>query len=329
MNMVNEYGFQNGLSEVFPSQINMDITEVCNLACIHCPHPQFKQSKAYGKRMLPVELNHKMVDEVREAGRGHCQYIRYTSNGEPLVHPKAYEMLQYAVDYSGTYVSLTTNGTIMNEKKTKKLLDSGIHMIDISLDAINPETYKKIRVNGDYEVTNSNVLNLLDWVRKGGFSTQVVVSYVEQPANQSETAEFKKYWEEQGIDQTVIRKLHSASGHKENIAQQLKHKTQVERHPCAYPWQRLVIDAKGYLSFCPADWGYKSPIADFRNTTITEVWHGEFMQSLRHAHQQNDFSCHGFCGQCPDWQQVPWPHQSRNYATMINELKQDQKGNDH
>ena len=41
-----------------------------------------------------------MVDEVREYGKNITKYIRYTSNGESLVHPKSYEMILYAVENS-------------------------------------------------------------------------------------------------------------------------------------------------------------------------------------------------------------------------------------
>ena len=136
----NIYGFSGRLNNNFPSQVMVDITEVCNLGCIHCPHPSFKLSDHYSKRMLKPELNKKMVDEINKNGKGITKYIRYTSNGEPLVHPKSYEMILYAVENSGTKVTLTTNGTLLNEKKMKKLLDTGLHMIDISIDAFNNET---------------------------------------------------------------------------------------------------------------------------------------------------------------------------------------------
>src|SRR4030042_1863551 len=83
-----KYGFYDRLKADFPSQIIVDITEVCNLACTHCPHPEFRKSKQYGARFLAPELNKKLVDEVRDYGQGLTQYIRYTSNGEPLLHPK-------------------------------------------------------------------------------------------------------------------------------------------------------------------------------------------------------------------------------------------------
>lgn len=319
--MNEEYGFCDRLTENFPSQIIVDITEVCTLACIHCPHPQFKQSEHYARRMLSPELNKKMVDEVRTHSKGSCKYIRYTSNGEPLVHPKGYEMIEYAVNHSGTYVTLTTNGTIMNEKKTKRLLASGVHMIDISIDAYTAETYAKVRVNGDLEITRTNVQRLIRWIREGGFETKVVVSYVEQPENEHETLDFEKFWRGEGVSEVVIRRLHSAGGQITHVAEEMKQNNEEDRYPCVYPWERLVLDPKGFLAFCPADWGYSSPIADFHNISIKDAWQGEFMNNLRKAHLNNDYSCHHFCGQCPDWMQIRWPHQGRAYADLVGDLK--------
>src|SRR6188472_4143254 len=89
-NAATQYGFGGRLTQDFPSQVIVDITEVCNLACIHCPHPEFKKSEHYGARYLEPELNQKLIDEVKAYGPGGVQYIRYTSDGEPLIHPKGY-----------------------------------------------------------------------------------------------------------------------------------------------------------------------------------------------------------------------------------------------
>jgi MoaA/NifB/PqqE/SkfB family radical SAM enzyme len=317
-----KYKFGGSLTSEFPSQLIIDITEVCNLACTHCPHPQFKVSEHYGKRYLEAELNKKMVDEVAGDGKGYCQYIRYTSNGEPLIHPRGYELIAYAVENSGTFVCLTTNGTIMKEKKTRQLLDSGVHMIDISLDAHTPETYSKIRVGGDLNVTRENVLRLIKWVKETGADTKVVVSFVEQPQNTHEAKAFETYWKEQGASSVVIRRLHSAAGAVKDIAKAMRKKQTNERYPCLYPWERLVVDPKGLLAFCPADWTYSSPAGDLRTSTVKEIWQGEFMQKLRKAHLTNNFSCHGFCGQCPDWSQTRWPGQGgRRYADLVQDMR--------
>lgn len=319
-----QYGFYDRLSAKFPSQVIVDVTELCNLACIHCPHSEFKKSEFYGARSLEVELNAKLVDEVNKYGRNSTQYIRYSSNGEPLLHPQIYEMLEYAVCNSGVFTTLTTNGTIMNEKAMQKLLDLGIHMIDISIDAFSNETYSKIRVNGDLTITQYNILNLLEWTRKLCSKTKIVVSYVEQPLNMHETDAFENFWKNNGVDYVVVRRLHSAAGAVANVANDM-HRNNIteERYPCLYPWERIVLNARGNLAFCPADWKHGTTFADFRNTSIREVWQGEFYQKLRQAHLTNHYSEHFFCGQCPDWQAIRWPGRGRSYADMVQEFRSE------
>jgi len=315
------YGFGGRLAEEFPSQILMDITEVCNLACTHCPHPSFMRSEHYAGRHLDPALNEKMIEEVRQHGQGQTQYIRYASNGEPLVHPDGYDMIQAAVDHSNVYVTLTTNGKIMNEKRTQRLLESGVHMIDISIDAYKPETYAKIRVKGDLNVTRDNVLRLIRWVRESNAKTKVVVSFVEQPQNTQEVADFERYWKDQGAAYVVIRRLHSCSGAVEALADQRRAAlSKTLRRPCLYPWERVVINARGDLAFCPSDWVHGSYVADYRNTTIAEEWRGKFYQALRQAHLNNNYDQYAFCGNCPDWEATRWPHQGRAYADMVEEF---------
>jgi len=316
------YDFGGRLTKPFPSQVIVDITEVCNLACIHCPHPDFKKSEHYSASYLDPELNRKMVDEVRAHGQRLTQYIRYTSEGEPLVHPGGYEMIQYAVEHSGVYVTLTTNGTIMNEKRTRRLLAAGVHMIDISIDALSPDVYSRVRVNGDLEVTRGNVQRLIRWVRESGSGTKVVVSFVEQPQNAHEAAGFKAFWEGEGADYVILRRLHSAAGAVIDASRILREKHRGEsRRPCVYPWERVSLNPRGNLSFCPVDWVHGSEVSDFRTTTIREAWHGRFYEALRAAHLSNDYSQHAFCGQCPDWAETRWPHQGRAYADLVAELQ--------
>ena len=318
-----EYGFYGRLNANFPSQIIVDLTEVCNLACTHCPHPEFKKSEHYDARYLDVALNTKVVDEVRTHGIGRTQYIRYTSEGEPLVHPKGYEMIEYAVRNSGVFVTLTTNGTIMNEKRTRKLLDSGIHMIDISIDAFTPDTYAKIRVNGELAVTQGNVLRLINWIKESKSQTKVVVSFIEQAQNRHEAADFEAYWKDQGADYVVIRRLHSAAGAVIDIARIMRTQQAKEpRRACVYPWERIVLNPRGHLAFCPADWTHGSTVIDYATTTIADTWQGEFYRKLRQAHLTDKYGSHTFCGQCPDWKQTRWPAEGRGYADMVEEMKQ-------
>jgi MoaA/NifB/PqqE/SkfB family radical SAM enzyme len=316
------FGFYDRLKAEFPSQILVDVAEVCNLACIHCPHPEFKKSEHYTASYLDPALNTKLVEEVRNHGQGFTQYIRYASAGEPLVHPAIYDMLDYACARSGVMVTLTTNGTTMVEKRIERLITAGVHVIDVSIDALTPETYAKVRVGGDLNVTRANTLKLIEMSRQRRSRTKVVVSYVETPQNTHEAAGFDAFWKSAGADYVVIRRLHSCSGAKvEFAALRRKENLQVRRRPCLYPWERIVLNPRGDLAFCPSDWVHGSYIADYRGTTIKDTWQSEFYRRLREAHLSNDFSNHGFCGQCPDWRSTRWPDEGRSYANMMEEFK--------
>lgn len=266
----------------------------------------------------------KMVDEVRRFGGGRTQYIRYTGNGEPLVHPQIYDMLDYAVKNSGTFVTLTTNGKILNVERVKRLFESGLHLVDVSLDAVDAETYSKIRVGGNLRVSTQNVINLIKIRNETGNKTKVVVSFVEQPENATEVEEFHSFWQDQGADEIVIRRLHSAAAGVASIAENLwKETDKKDRFPCLYPWERILLNPRGELAFCPQDWTHGSKIIEYDSTTIKEVWEGSFYRELRRAHKCNKFEGFEFCGKCPDWLNTRWPGEGRSYADLVEEFRED------
>jgi MoaA/NifB/PqqE/SkfB family radical SAM enzyme len=316
------YGFYDRLTAEFPSQILIDASEICNLACIHCPHPTFKQSHHYTGRKLDPALNEKLVEEVRAHGQGCTQYIRYASAGEPLTYPAIFQMMDYAKRRAGVTITLTTNGKIMNAERIERLIAIGVDIVDISLDAYSPDVYARIRVGGDLHETRANVLHLIARAAETGGRTKVVVSYVEQELNRHETADFERYWKDNGARYVVIRRLHSCSGAKAELAATLRAgNDSVARRPCLYPWERIVLNPRGELAFCPSDWVHGSVIGDYRTTTIKEVWQGDFYRRLREAHLKNQFAEHRFCGQCPDWRSTRWPDEGRSYASMIEDFK--------
>jgi len=159
-----------------------------------------------------------------------------------------------------------------------------------------------------------------EWVRSE--YPQFTAHFVEQPQNSSEIGQFESFWKDQGADHVVIRRLHSCSGAKVELAQLRRAANQARevRRPCLYPWERIVVNARGDLAFCPSDWVHGSYVTDYRQTTILDTWRGEFYRRLREAHLSSEYAKHAFCGQCPDWAATRWPHQGRSYADMVQEF---------
>ena len=323
-----KYGFYGRLKKDFPSQIIVNITEKCNLSCIHCQHPQFVKSPHYHGLEMEDKINTKLVQEVCKEGKDITEYLRYTSDGEPLLHPKGYQFIQEAVQDSGVPVTLTTNGTRIDHEKIKSLIDEGLFLIDISIDAYSPETYKKIRVGGHLEKTKENIEKMIEYRNKTGSKTRIVVSFIEQPSNAHETKQFQDYWESHGADFVVIRRLHSNAGIIESLAEDLRKLTHNKlRKPCVYPWERICLKPDGTLHYCPASWTKEALIADFHTSSIKEIWTSAQYNELRKSHLNTDFSAFPMCDRCPDWIQIRWPDEGRSYANMIEDFSEKKEDN--
>jgi len=256
-----------------------------------------------------------------------CKYIRYTGHGEPFKHPHILEMLKYTKENLDIPVNLTTNGTMLTKDASLFLLETGINVIDISIDAYKEETYLAIRGADKLKQTAENVRELISLNKENNFDTKVIVSFIQQPLNSAETDDFKIYWTTEGADYVVIRALHSAAGEKCDVFQNdLTSATTEKRRPCLYPWERLILNADGYLGFCPADWKYKSQIGNFKDVSIKQAWTGEHMRKTRKFHLENTFAELELCGNCPDWKETNWPNSGRSYSKLMQDLTANAHG---
>jgi len=317
------YGFKGRLDETFPSQIMVDLTEVCNLKCTHCSHPEFKKSKFYHARNLHKSLNEKMVDEVRKEKTTKTQYIRYTSNGEPMLHPDFIQIILYAIKFSEVKVTVTSNGTIFNEN-IGQLFKDGLQLLDISLDANSDQVYKLVR-GGNFNKVKGNVLKFIELRNQLNSKTKIIVSFIEQEINKHELENFKDYWTSI-VDDVIVRRLHSNAGDDTSGLEKFYGNSiqGTSRRPCLYPWERIVLNARGMLSFCPTDWYGKSEICDYNYTTIKEIWQNNFYKDLRNVHLTNDYSNCSFCNKCPDWKFTRWPFQDgKSYADLVSKVSKN------
>jgi GTP 3',8-cyclase len=115
------------------TNLRVSLTPRCNLSCIYC--------HAEGEKNPEHEMD---ADEVREVMRVGAKFgirsVKFTG-GEPLLRNDLVEIAQGVPD--GMESSLTTNGTLLAEVACD-LKRAGLRRVNVSLDSLNHETYKKI-----------------------------------------------------------------------------------------------------------------------------------------------------------------------------------------
>lgn len=299
------YGFESAACAVFPTYVMFDITNVCNAACIHCPQsiraedggrPEFLGAREH----QTLEAFQRVIDECTEHD---VRFVRITADGEPLVHPHLFDMLEYARDRGVGPVGLTTNGSLVKEAQAERLLDSGLAMVDFSLDAVREETFQQIRVGLRYDRVRENVLRFLELRDARGADVKVVVSFVKQEANAGEVDEFRAAWEPL-VDEVVVREMISNVGL--NEPSQNLWPGWDQRWPCAHFFRRVVINHRGELKACPIDWEQKTVNAPISAQGVFEQWHGDFYWSHRMQHLNDAILPSSACSECPDWAGTPW-----------------------
>lgn len=320
MNSIGAFG--GYLSPDYPSHIVVDVTEFCNLACVHCPFVSVTKPRGKERHQLSPPLHTKLVKDIAENGKNSCRFARYSGEGEPLLHPHIMDFLR-EMSAVGVQTSLTTNGLLLTQERCEAIVAAGTTAVDISIDAFRPETYAKIRVGGELAVTQAGVKRLIATKRAAGSKMKIMTSFIHQEGNKGEDEDFKAYWQEQGVDLVFVRDLHSCAGNQKEMAQKMWACAPTPRTPCLYPWERLNLKPDGFVHFCPADWEHGSRVGDFRKQTMAEIWQGPEMASVRQAHLSNDFSACPLCGQCPDWSVIRWPWQGRTYASAMHEINED------
>jgi MoaA/NifB/PqqE/SkfB family radical SAM enzyme len=123
-----------------------ETTAGCNLECIHCR--RIDVSTQLMNDDLTTKESFELVDAIVEAGNP----ILVLSGGEPLFRPDIFDIAKYAVS-KGLTVALATNGTLVDEDMAKKIVDSGVSRVAISLDGADADTHDEFRkLKGSFEL---------------------------------------------------------------------------------------------------------------------------------------------------------------------------------
>ena len=307
---------QNSLQKFnFPSMILLDITNVCNLKCIHCPQPLLQNKKDFKVNHLPLTLLMKLVDELSTSD--YPSLLRFLGDGEPMLHPNIIEMIEIAKSKTKCVLNLTTNGIFLTPEKTDKLLEIGIDIIDVSIDALTKKTYEKIRKGGSFETLMFNLFYLLNKINKIKSKTKIIVSFIKQNENNFELESFISYWETL-VNYVIIRNLHSANNLIKKEESILRNNlSQTDRYPCPHLWKRLHIDFKGNVKFCATDWGIGSIIGNIKNKSLSSIWRSESMNDLRKSHMNNAIKDDSICNKCTDWASTKWDW---GYERLVDKL---------
>jgi len=154
--------------------LRVSVTDRCNFRCTYCMPAKGSPYKEH-KDILRFE---EIVEVIKTGVDLGINKVRFTG-GEPLVRKGFIELVrQVAAIEEITDIGLTTNGVLL-PKYAKELKEAGLHRVNISLDTLDAEKFRKITrvgelqdvLNGIQAAKNADLLPIkINFVRMKGFN---------------------------------------------------------------------------------------------------------------------------------------------------------------
>ena len=165
------------------SYLRVSITDRCNYRCIYCqPERQFEFISH--EEILRYEEIVEIVQEAVELG---ITKVRITG-GEPLVREGIVDFIRQLKKIDKLEdISLTTNGFFLSEY-AEKLKAAGLNRVNISLDSLQEEKYRRIARAGSLK----KVLKGIDSAFKAGLLPIKINTVVMKGINDDEIDDFVK-----------------------------------------------------------------------------------------------------------------------------------------
>ena len=124
--------------------ISWNVTRRCDLACSHCYLPAVTEKEALiasSSNELTTKEAFLLIDQIAHVNP---EVMLILSGGEPLLREDIFDLSRYATG-KGMMVVVGSNGLLIDDAAAKKLRQSGVSGISISLDSASPEIHDSVR----------------------------------------------------------------------------------------------------------------------------------------------------------------------------------------
>ncbi|MBH1985711.1 MAG: GTP 3',8-cyclase MoaA [Burkholderiales bacterium] len=186
------------------ADLRISVTDRCNFRCTYCmPRATFGRHH----RFLAHEalLSFEEITRVAAASmRLGVRKLRLTG-GEPLLRKDIERLIAQlaslrTLDGRPPELTLTTNGVLLT-RKAQALKDAGLTRITVSLDALDPATFKRM---SDSEVSVNEVLDGIDAAQRVGLAPLKVNMVVQKGVNDGEIIPMARHFRGTGIELRFI-----------------------------------------------------------------------------------------------------------------------------
>lgn len=286
-----------------PYVLFVDPSSACNFACTFCPTGDSELIKSIGRHIgsLSFEDFEKIIADAAEFP-DKMKVLRLYKDGEPLVNKRLPAMIRLARESKlFDKIDTTTNGALLTELKSEELINSGIDLINISIDGLDAEQFlhfTKARVDYTKFVNNIKYLNEI----KG--NCKIIVKTTSEIIGKDREQEFfgtfGNYCDKIYVENTSPCWPNFDVEERMNIkiTKGLYGNEIIEQTACPYIFYSISVNSDMKVSACFVDWERDLIVGNLRANSLKEIWESAELNAHRLAHLSGKRKEHKTCGGC-------------------------------
>ena len=309
-----------------PFSAHIDVCSVCNFKCSFCFQADYEGMKDVGLKLGLMELNlfKKIVDDL-------CKFpqklskIKIGNHGEPTLHKLLPTFIKYARSKDvAKIIEVFTNGSKLEPKLNKELVDSGLQRINISLEGLTSERYNEIAgFKMDMDKLFDNIKNLYDYKNLVKSNLIIYIKIVDQASALNKKDDriftftkkerdyfFNRYSpiSDEIYIESIVPQWSQTQDDKQNIevvkddrvqrTGMYDQKIMNYKEICPFTFMYLHFNWDGTTSPCTLDWPKKVLIGNVKEESAKDIWNGDKLAELQLAQLEGKRHKINFCRDC-------------------------------
>lgn len=257
--------------------VDIELTNRCNAKCHFCPRDQTPHEGLMSPEVFDQSLERAI--EYRDVARDLLDAsvrISLCGLGEPLLNKHAPDCVR-KVREAGFDVAISSNGSLLDERRGRALLDAGLQKILINVGDEGDEYESVYQL--PFEKTRDNVAR---FARLAEGRCEVYVVLVDHHRDANHIEKMKGFWRGHGINSFYTYEIMNRGGalfvdhmQFETLPQLDLARSRLEEHGgtpiCGAPFGYLFIGYDGQYYLCCSDWKKETPMGSVFDESFLSI----------------------------------------------------------
>lgn len=278
------YDYRPTIIPPFPRVILLETTNCCNHKCIFCSHLKMTRPKGFMRKELAFRL-------LKEAYVGGAREVGFYMFGEPLLDRNLEQYIKYAKELGFEYTFITTNGSLLDERRMISVIEAGLDSIKFSLNGATREHYLFAHGVDSFEQVKENIIRISEYRKESSKNFKIYISSVLTKYTQDDGKKINDMFSPY-VDDVFALECHNQGG---NMNYEIENELKITKNSnvhsekgfCFMPFNRIHITWEGYLTLCCVDYQNYLAIENLNEVSLDEAWRSLKFQKIRQMHMDS------------------------------------------